>query len=162
MSKSAKPPKGLLISIFQAGLIAGTLDAIAAINNYIINTNGGNPLKVFRFIASGIFGKEATEKDMVAMAFLGLQLHFLIAISFATFFFLIYPRIKILAKNIIISGVLFGIFVWLVMNKIVVPLSNTPKLPFDITQMFVGIAILVLAVGLPIALLAKKYYSGEK
>jgi uncharacterized membrane protein YagU involved in acid resistance len=162
MSEAAKPPKSLLIAILQAGLIAGTLDAIAAIDNFMINTNGANPLKVFRFIASGVLGKEVLEKDLVAMAFLGLQFHFLIAICFAAFFFLVYPKIKILSKNIIVTGLLYGIFVWLVMNKVVLPLSYTSKLPFNLTQMFVGIAILMFAVGLPIALLTKKYYSAGK
>lgn len=151
--------KSLFIAILQAGIISGILDALAAINNYIINTNGANPLRVFRFIASGVLGKEVMQKDLVAMAFIGFQLHFLIAILFAAFFFLIYPKIKILSKNIIVTGLLYGVFVWLLMNKLVIPLSKTSKLPFDLTQMFIGIMILMLAVGLPIALMAKKYYT---
>ena len=162
MIENSKRSKTLFIAILQAGLIAGSLDAVAAIDNFMINTNGGNPLKVFRFIASGILGKEVMEKDLAGMAFVGLQLHFIIAISFAAFFFFIYPKIKFLSNYIVLTGLLYGIFVWLVMNKIVVPLSNTAKLPFNLTQMFVGICILMFAVGLPIALLAKKYYASEK
>ena len=159
MSEPKQKTKSLFMAILYAGLIAGTLDALAAIDNFLINTGGGNPLKVFRFIASGVLGKQVMEKDLAGMAILGLQLHFLIAISFAAFFFIIYPKIKILSKNIIASGLLYGVFVWLMMNKIIVPLSKTAKLPFNLTQMFIGIIILMLAVGLPVALLAKKYYS---
>ena len=162
MSENIQRSKSLFIAILQAGLVAGTLDALAAIDNYLINTDGGNPLKIFRFIASGILGKDVLEKDIVGMAMLGLQLHYLIAICFAALFFVIYPKIKILSRNIIATGLLYGVFVWLVMNKIVVPISHTVKLPFDLTQMFIGIVILMLAVGLPVALMAKKYYSENR
>jgi uncharacterized membrane protein YagU involved in acid resistance len=151
--------KSVFTAILQTGFIAGALDAIAASVNFTIRT-GKNPVRVFRFIASGLFGKTALTGGLL-MAGCGLLFHFLIAFSFTTFFFLIYPKINILSKNSIITGLVYGVFVWLIMNKIVVPLSNTPKLPFDLTQTILGIIILMLAVGLPISLMAKKYYTGK-
>jgi len=46
------------ISIFKAGLLVGTLDILAALFHYYISTHK-NPLNVFKYIASGVFGKKA-------------------------------------------------------------------------------------------------------
>jgi hypothetical protein len=151
-------PKSLFKAILLTGFVAGSLDAIGASLNFLIRT-GKNPVRVFQFVASGVFGKNPIPAGNTRAAW-GLFFHFCIAYSFTLFFFLIYPKINILSKNKIITGLFYGIFVWLVMNLIVVPLSNTPKLPFNLTQTIIGIIILMLAIGLPISLFARKYYSG--
>ena len=93
------------------------------------------------------------------MAAWGLLFHFIIACLFAAFFYFLYARIKFLSKNIIISGILYGIIVWLVMNLAVVPLSYTPPLPFVLSKAIIAILILIFFVGIPIALVVHKYYT---
>lgn len=154
--------KNLFKTILLTGLLAGALDATAASIQFLIRHNGDTPLKVWRFVASGIFGKAVMQKNIWEAAAWGLLFHFIIAFSFTTFFFFIYPKIKWLSKNSIVTGLLYGIFVWAVMNLIVVPLSNTPKFPFNVKQSMIAAAILIAAIGLPISLLAKKYYSSKK
>ncbi|MES1215798.1 MAG: hypothetical protein ABUT20_09780, partial [Bacteroidota bacterium] len=122
VQRSDKPTKAILL----AAIVAGTLDASAAMINYKINVPDGNPLKVWRYVGSGVFGTDSLTKDLITMAIPGLLFHFLIAFLFTLFFFFIFPRIKGLRKNLIITGLLYGIFVWLVMNLIVVPFSNVP------------------------------------
>ena len=60
-------------SIFSAilltALLAGTLDAAAAVVHYIIAT-GKNPLVIFPYIASGVFGKAAFSGESI-MVFWG-------------------------------------------------------------------------------------------
>jgi len=146
-----------LRTILFAGLTAGFLDGAVSVINYLISTNGKNPVKIFNFIASGVFGKKAFTGGW-AMAGWGLLFHFIIACLFAAFFYLLYHRIKYLSKNIIISGVVYGIFVWLVMNRVVVPLSNTPTLPFVVYKAIISVLILIFFVGIPIALVVHKYY----
>lgn len=69
-------------TIFLAGLIAGTLDILAAIFIYAILLQKTTPIKILQSIASGgIFKKEAYNHSQ--MAWYGLGFHFLIALLFA-------------------------------------------------------------------------------
>ena len=174
--------KSPLTTILLAALTAGTLDACGAMTHYMINSNGGNPLKVWRYVASGALGQDALTKDLVTMAIIGILFHFLIAFLFTIFFFYIFPRIKILRKNLVVTGLLYGIFVWLVMNLIIVPFSNIPargklwtmitneqgkrhailQLPSNPKQMIIGILIIMFCVGLSISLIIGKYYSKKR
>jgi len=162
---TAKAPSALA-SILLTGFIAGILDAAAASINFYIRT-GNSPIKVWRFVASGVFGKNAyADPDGLAMPALGLLFHFCLAFLFTIVFFLIYPKIKLLAKNIFVTGILYGFLVWLFMNKIVVPLSHTAKLsprpgPTILgvpTQTILQIAFILFCIGLPIAFLTARYY----
>lgn len=145
--------------IIVAGIIAGTLDGLAAVIMYFIST-GKDPLNVFRFIASGIFGKEAFTGD-VPMVMAGLLFHYLIAIGWTGLFFLAYQKLSLLSRNIIILGVGYGVFVWLMMNLIVVPLSKVPSMPISAQGAATGILILILCVGLPVSILTSRYYRNK-
>lgn len=153
-------------AILLTGLIAGTLDAIAASVQYMIKSDGDNPLKVWRYVASVAFGPEARSKDLYTMAAWGLLFHFLIALSFTLFFFLLYRPIRSLLTNKYVAGVVYGIFVWCVMNLLVLPLVNGKDLSLHIEKLttaykdsLIGMGILIIAIGLPISLLADRYYS---
>ena len=142
--------------ILRAGLLAGTLDGLAAALSYYFQT-GKNPANVFKFVASGAFGPKAlTGPDTVAVW--GLLFHFLFATGFVTLFVLAYPKVEILRKNWIVVGLTYGVFVWLVMNGVVVPLSNTPPAPFRPIGMVRGLVIVMVCVGLPIAWVTNRFY----
>ena len=85
---SARPSRNLVKGILIAGFIAGTLDIIAA-----IISSGADPIRVLQFIASGAVGRDAAFAGGLPMAFLGLALHYLIAYSWTTLFFLLYPKL---------------------------------------------------------------------
>jgi len=55
-------------------------------------------------------------------------------------------------------GLLFGLGIWLVMNLLILPLSNIPKSPFNLNLAFVGIIWHMVLVGLPIAIITSKYF----
>lgn len=146
-------------TILYAGLVAGTFDIIAAITIYAFILQKTPAVKILQSIASGVFRKEAYNGGSL-MAFCGLGLHYLIALTFAWFYFTIYPFLPFLKKNTIVSGFLYGIFVWIIMNLIVLPIAF-PKLPerhFDF-PLILSIVILMFCIGLPIAYIARKYYS---
>ncbi len=94
----------MIRSIIFTGLFAGTLDGIAAIINFSIR-GGKDPVKIFNFIASGVFGKSAFEGGFT-MATYGLIFHYIIAIGWTAIFFLAYPRIILPLKNRIVSGII--------------------------------------------------------
>ncbi|MEW6195565.1 MAG: hypothetical protein AB1521_10455 [Bacteroidota bacterium] len=150
----------LKTTIIRTGLLAGTLDILCALIQFYIRT-GRNPVVVLKFIASGVFGETAFNGG-VEMAIAGLFFHFVIAFIWTIFFFLLYPKISFLSKNKFMTGFAYGFFVWIIMTRVVLPLSNTPKIPFNISQAAIAILILVFAVGLPISIMANKYYSTNK
>ena len=143
-------------TIIKAGLLTGCLDIAAALLQFYLRT-GKSPVVVLNFIASGVFGKTAFTGEM-GMTFWGLLFHFIIAFVWTMIFFLLYPKIALLSKNKIINGILFGFIIWSVMTRIILPISNTPKIPFDLIQAVIGILILMLAVGMPNSFLISKYY----
>lgn len=135
-----------------AGLLAGVLDGIAA----VVFLGKMNAEKIFRFIASGVFGKSAFAGGNEMMVY-GIVFHFLIAITVAFLYNATLNKHAFFANNKIIGGLLYGIFIWVIMNLIVLPISNTPDIPFNFMGMIKGVSILMVCVGLPIALLSKPY-----
>jgi hypothetical protein len=150
----------ILRPVITAGLAAGTLDIIAASLQYYIKTGKG-PGNMLRFIASGVFGAKAFSGG-AAMARLGLLFHYVITFLFTVFFFWLYPRAGVLQKSAILTGLLYGIFVWAVMNLLVLPLSLAPVIPFVLKKAAIAMLILMCCVGLPTALIADKYYLYKK
>jgi len=147
----------LLQAILWAGFICGSLDiTFACIDAY--TRSGATPERVLRYVASGLLGKEAFQgSGWFAIA--GLLIHYAIAYTFTIFFFLVYPAIKVLWINRAITGIMYGIFVWLVMNLAVVPFTRVPKGTFHLDRALLGGFILIIAIGLPLSFLAHKYYA---
>lgn len=133
-----------------AWFIAGTLDILAAI--FILA--GGNAAGVFRYIAHAALG-EAAYRGGVMMVMLGIVFHYFIAFCFTFCYFLVARFFPFLRKHVIISGLLYGIFIWAFMHFLVLPLTHNPPAPFSFAGDWKSIVILMLAVGLPVALLNK-------
>ena len=152
-----KKNKGKLILL--TGLLVGTLDITAACTDYYIATGKG-PEGVLRFVASGIFGQQAFTGSDTMMAW-GLLFHYTIAFSFTIFFFWIYPKIKFMAAYPILTAVIYGIFMWVITTRIVMPLSNTPSGTFHFWRAIKAILILIAMLGLPLSFIARSYY-GKK
>jgi len=148
------------VTILKAGLLVGTLDIAAAFANTWISS-GTAPDVVLKFIASGVFGREEAFAGGWGMAAMGLLFHYLIAFSFTLFFFWIFPKVKTWIPNWVLLGVLYGILVWVVMNRLVVPLSNTPKGPFNLQSALINAAILIVCIGLPLAFMASRQKVGS-
>lgn len=146
----------ILSSILLTGLLAGTLDIVAAFISSWLRTST-TPDKVLQFVASGVFGTEAFAGGS-AILLAGLLFHYLIAGCWSALFFLLYPKVSILRMGIAFPAIVYGVFVWLIMNQVVLPLSNAPKFPFNLTSAVIGTWILVAAIGLPNVLLARKHF----
>ena len=147
--------------ILQAGLIAGTLDILSAFIYYYIKSGKTNFLVIFKFIASGIFGKDAGDGG-TAMILAGLILHYAIAFSFTIFFFWLYPKVNVMSKNRIVTAIVYGLFVWAMMNLIVVPLSDTVHRPFKIEGAIINMGILIVCIGIPLSFMANAFFSNNR
>ena len=146
-------------TIFLSGLIAGTLDILAALIIYDLILQKTPSIKILQSIASGIFKKEAYSGGS-QMALYGLLLHYFIAFTFAVFYFTIYPYFNFLKKNTLLSGILYGIFVWIIMNLLVLP-TVFPALPEKHLDfpLILSMLILIFCIGIPIAFITRKHYS---
>jgi hypothetical protein len=145
-------------TIIVSGLIVGTLDAIAA-SVFSLAFSGATPDRVFRYVASGVFGKEALTGGL-SIAALGLLFHFIVATGWTALFFLMFPKMKFLSLSKLGSGIGYGVFIWLMMNFVVVPLSNVPASTFHFTiRTAVMILIHMFIIGVPISHLANRYYN---
>lgn len=141
-------------NILLTGLFAGTLDGIAAlVLNYKID-----PALIFRFIASGVFGKAAFAGGP-EMVIAGVIFHYLIALLFTAAFYLVYSFFNGIFKNKYVIAIIYGGTAWLIMNLVVVPLSKIGMHLPNILNIVIGVLVLIICLGLPIALRADKFYS---
>jgi len=157
--------KSFFASALTAGLIAGTLDITAAcIHAYL--RNGTTPEQILRGIAGGAFGKEAAANGNMMIVW-GLLFHFLIAISFTFFFFLLAKMIPSLVRYPILIAIIYGAFVWAFMRYIVLNYISTINITPIVGQekiinAIIGAVILMVCIGLPNALLARRYLKAKK
>jgi len=146
------------MTILFAGLLAGTLDGIAATLLFLSGGNK-NPGTLFRYIASAVYGKAAFAGGGL-MVFMGLLFHFLIALVVVSCYFVLYPHITWLGVYPLAAAAVYGLLVWVVMNLGVLPLSKASPRPFSWVFALINMLILMVAIGLPTAYLARMYFRG--
>lgn len=141
-------------TILTAGLAAGTLDLALAITFFKIE---GAPLAaVPHAIASGWLGARAIHGG-ASFAILGVALHFLIALVVAAVYYLLSRAIKLLNHQPILSGTVYGLAVFVVMQDVVVPLSAKPRSQPSTAWLIVDLASHVLLVGITIAVITRRF-----
>ncbi len=147
--------KNLLANVLKAGLIVGTLDILAALIQFYIKTNK-NPITVLNFIASGVFGSDAFTGGTKMAAF-GLFFHYIIAFVFTFLFFKLYPKLSTLTRNAFLLGFVYGLFIWLTMQFVVLPLSQAPAMKINLQGAITAILILIVCIGIPLSWLTQRY-----
>lgn len=153
-SNRASPIKIILL----AGCLVGTLDILSACIDYYIAT-GKEPSGIFRYIASGIFGKAAFTGNS-SMIVAGLLFHYIIAFIFTFFFFWLYARATLNAWNPMLTAFVYGLFIWIVMNLGVVRLSRITSAPLSAmkpVKVIKSFLILFFMIGIPLSLIAHRY-----
>jgi len=136
-------------------LLAGTLDISYAIVFYSLR-NHAPASRILQSVATGLLGR-ASFQGGAATAALGLCLHFLIATLITLVFYFAAQRIGFLTRHTVVSGILYGIGVYLVMNYVVIPLSAIHRfLPFDPVVAITGILVHMFFIGIPIAWSVRK------
>jgi hypothetical protein len=141
--------------VFWGGLIAGTLDIIAACVSAWLR-GGTSPVRVLQFVASGVLGAASFGGGAKA-AILGLALHFLIATVATAVFYFASRKWFFLIERPIAAGLLYGIAVYAFMNFVVIPLSRVRPLPATLSGRVIGLLIIMFFIGLPIALIVRRF-----
>jgi hypothetical protein len=131
-----------------AGLCSGLIDLVYASAQTALK--GGSVLRPWQGVASGLLGAAARDGGL-AIALLGVGLHFMLTFGAAAVLSLIVWWLPWFARRPLITGVLFGFGFLLVMNYVILPLSAIGR-PIYVGQNF-PTAILghILMIGLPIA-----------
>jgi hypothetical protein len=146
--------------ILVGGLIAGALDiTYACVHTYI--RLGWTPKRLLQSVAAGALGRDAAVAGAYKTAALGLALHFLIALIAATVYVLASRVIPFMILQPAIAGILFGLCVYAFMNCVVLRLSaihlTTWPWSYPKSALIGGLLIHMLGIGLPIALVARRY-----
>jgi uncharacterized membrane protein YagU involved in acid resistance len=144
-------------AVLKAGFIVGCLDIISALIYFRIRT-GRDPLIVLKYISSAVLGKSAFTGG-TSVVLLGLLFHFLIAFAFTLLFFLLYPKLANIRKNRLLLGILYGLFIWTIMNLLIVPSTLITRAPFNWTGAIINMLILIVAIGIPLSWMANRYYA---
>ena len=146
----------LPITILITGLIAGTIDILSAI--FILA--GGNAVGTFKYVASGAFGKAALDggNEMIAW---GALFHYIIAMSWTTAFFLLYPKLPFLKWNKWFNAIAYGLIIQTLMSFVVLPMTNIAPRTFNVWGFLENAVILMFAIGLPSALIADRFYHSK-
>ena len=140
-------------AILTAGLVVGVLDISSAFAIWL--QRGVGARRGLQGIAAGLLGGSAFDGGLVT-AGLGLALHFFVAFVVVSVFYLASRKIPFLAKQPIVSGVLYGIGVYLVMFWCVLPRVFSTfrhRLSNDLLQL----AIHICLIGLPTAFIVRRY-----
>ena len=144
------PAKAILIG----GLAGGVLDLGFAFTAWALK--GVGPADILRSIASGLLGPAA--RTGFAPVPLGLVSHFLLSFLFAAAFVFVAARIAPVARQSPwLTGPLYGVAVYFVMNRAVLPLSNFAVPAGGMSLSFADLASHMFLFGLPIALAAHRW-----
>jgi len=145
-------------TVLLTGLFVGTTDLMYACISVTVRT-GKFPGKMLYYIAGGALGLQSSMQGGNRVALLGLFFHYFIAFAFTLLFFFLLPRVKFLSFDKYLVGMLYAIFVNLVMGQLILRLSRLPVGPFDLADTAVpGWIIFGIVFGIPIAYKAYKYY----
>src|SRR5689334_11690240 len=109
---------GAFRTIVIAGLIVGVLDISSAF--VIWWQRGAGARRGLQGIAAGLLGANAFDGGLVTAGF-GLALHFFVAFVVVSIFYLASRTIEFLTIHPVVSGVLYGIGVYIVMYWFVLP-----------------------------------------
>ena len=144
-------------TVLLTALFVGTTDLVAAYVTQWIKT-GKFAARMLHYIAGGALGLETSMKAGNGVAFLGLFFHYFIAFSFTLFFFLLFPRLKFLRFNKYLVGMLYGIFVSVMMSQVILPITPLPTVSFNLSNAIVHWITLGVVLGIPIAFNAYQHF----
>lgn len=145
--------------ILIGGLIAGAFDITYACVFFGIR-NHVSPIRIFQSVARGALGQSAFQGGLKTAA-LGLFFHFLIALTAAAVYVFASRVLRFMVTHAVVCGILYGACVYFFMYGIVMRFSaiHSTTLPwvYPWAVLIPNLLIHMLGIGLPIALVARRY-----
>jgi hypothetical protein len=145
--------------IVIGGLIAGAFDITYACVFFGIR-NHVTPVRILQSVARGALGQRAFQGGLRTAA-LGLFFHFLIALTAAGVYVVASRALRFMITHAVVCGILYGLAVYLFMYGIVMRVSaiHSTTLPwvYPWAVLIPNLLIHMFGIGLPIALVARRY-----
>jgi hypothetical protein len=142
-----------LRAIVAAGSVVGALDISSAFVIWWQRDVGSR--RGLQGIAAGLLGAHSYDGGLVT-AGLGLALHFFVAFVVVSIFYLASRKIDFLTIHAVVSGLLYGIGVYVVMYWFVLP-TAFPAFRHRLWNELLAVAIHISLIGLPCALIMRHY-----
>ena len=141
--------------VLWGGLLSGLFDFCYATGFWALK--GVPPVQVWQSVASGLLGQDAFAHGWATGA-LGIALHFSITCVMALAFWLASRRLAWLRQHPWRAGIAYGIWLYVAMTFIVLPLSALPVTHHVYTVAKVTLNLLVhVVVGLIISLVVHRH-----
>jgi hypothetical protein len=149
------PPKKSTVvpAIAIGGLIVGILDITSAFITWWCK--GVRPVPGLQGIAAGLLGSQSFQGG-VATAGLGLTIHFFVAFMVVIVFYVASRKFQFLTRHAVVSGLLYGVVVYLFMYWFVLP-NVFPKFRHSISSDVLAVVVHMVLIGLPTALVVRRY-----
>lgn len=139
--------------VLAGALLAGTLDLAFTMSFWGLKADMP-ALRFLQRVASGLLGPAAFDGGLSTAGY-GLALHYGIAFTMALVYFLAARRSAVLRRRPILSGAVYGLMLYLIMNLVVVPLSAASPPSMDPMWVASSVAVHVLLIGIPIAIFVR-------
>lgn len=140
-------------AIVVATTVAGTLDLLGAFAFAIMA--GGSPEGVLRGICGAVVAPDGFANPLIPLA-IGLALHFAIMFVMASFYMSAAAHVPWLNRIAVISGIGYGLALWVVMFWFVLPQRWPTMFPIlGTADVAMQVGCHVVLVGIPIALVAR-------
>ena len=145
------------LRVFRAILAAGFVVAVLDISSAFVIwwQRGVGARRGLQGIAAGLLGAKAFDGGW-ATAGLGIAVHFFVAFVIVTIFYLASRKIDFLTIHPVVSGVLYGIGVYIVMYWFVLP-TAFPTFRHRLWNELLAVVIHISLIGLPCALIVRRY-----
>ena len=146
--------------VVLGGLALATLDGLFATTFWRVAA--GMPwTRVFQSVAAGVLGLDASVAGGEPTAWLGVGLHYAMAMSFVVAYTLVATRWDALVRRPLAFGTLYGLALYALMNLVVIPFSAIGHLPKFDNVPWVSSSIVMHAVfGLICAFSARRALAG--
>jgi len=145
---------GAAKAVLYGGLAVGVLDAIDAFVFFGF-IRGARMLSIFQAVAGGLLGREVAFQGGVPTFAFGLLIHFFIALAVALVYYLASRKLPELTRRPLLWGALYGVAVFVFMQKAVIPLSRLGPGKMALPGLLNGVIGHALMVGIPAALFAR-------
>jgi hypothetical protein len=149
-------------AIVFGGLLVGILDMLEGVALFWF-MRGVRPFRIPQSIAAAVLGEEAFQMGAKSVV-LGLLIHFAVAFSVVAVYAMAIHWFPVLDRHPTVSGLVYGLGVFLFMNLVVIQLSALPDNikqlnPVGIINGLIGHPLLV---GLPAAWAVHRYWPRTK
>lgn len=148
----------LVVRVVGTAVVVAALDFFYVLVRWVWLTHALTVQELAQSIATGLLGRAAYEGG-AGTAILGLALHFTIALGWTVIFFILTAQLPRLRRMIatprgrVLAGLAWGPIIWLLMDFVVLPLSQARPTPTSSPTFYINLLQHALMIGLPMALM---------